>query len=32
MNEIAFAFDDVNSTQTALMNYFSNTKNWNVQM
>lgn len=30
MNEIAFAFDDVNSTQTALMNYFSNTKNWNV--
>lgn len=30
MNEIAFAFDDVNSTQTALMNYFTNTGDWNV--
>lgn len=30
MNEIAFAFDDVNSTQTALMNCFTNTGEWNV--
>ncbi|MBQ9828469.1 MAG: HAD-IC family P-type ATPase [Lachnospiraceae bacterium] len=28
MNNIAFAFDDVNSTQTALMNYFDDTKDW----
>lgn len=30
MNEIAFAFDDVNNTQTALMNYFTKTKEWEV--
>lgn len=31
MNELAFAFDDVNLTQTALMNYFEKTENWIVQ-
>ncbi len=31
MNEIAFAFDDVNSTQTALMNYFTKTGAWSVE-
>ena len=31
MNEIAFAFDDVNSTQTALMNYFTKTGAWTVE-
>ena len=30
MNEISFAFDDVNNTQTALMNYFTDTKEWTV--
>ena len=30
MNEIAFAFDDVNNTQTALMNYFTDTKEWEI--
>ncbi len=30
MNEISFAFDDVNNTQTALMNYFTDTKKWTV--
>lgn len=30
MNEIAFAFDDVNSTQTALMDYFKKTNQWEV--
>ena len=30
MNEISFAFDDVNNTQTALMNYFTDTKAWTV--
>ncbi len=28
MNNISFAFDDVNSTQTALMNYFDDTKDY----
>lgn len=31
MNEIAFAFDDVNATQSALMNYFTKTENWKVR-
>lgn len=31
MNEFAFAFDDVNATQTALMNYFQRTNAWVVQ-
>ncbi len=30
MNEISFAFDDVNNTQTALMNYFTKTSEWEV--
>ncbi|HIT05928.1 MAG TPA: HAD-IC family P-type ATPase [Candidatus Scybalocola faecipullorum] len=30
MNEIAFAFNDVNSTQTALMNYFTKTQAWEI--
>lgn len=30
MNEIAFAFDDVNATQDALMAYFKQTNKWNV--
>ena len=30
MNEIAFAFEDVNATQDALMTYFKNTKQWKV--
>lgn len=30
MNEIAFAFDDVNATQDALMSYFEDTKVWTV--
>lgn len=30
MNEIAFAFNDVNSTQTALMNYFKKTQSWEI--
>lgn len=28
MNEVAFAFDDVNVTQNALMTHFKNTKEW----
>ena len=31
MNEISFAFDDVNNTQTALMNYFTKTQAWQVE-
>ena len=31
MNEIAFAFDDVNNTQTALMNYFTKTQSWEIE-
>lgn len=31
MNEIAFAFNDVNSTQTALMNYFEKTAAWEIE-
>lgn len=31
MNEIAFAFDDINATQTALMNYFTKTAQWEVE-
>lgn len=30
MNEISFAFDDVNATQTALMNYFTKTSRWEI--
>ncbi len=30
MNEIAFAFDDVNATQDALMSYFEDTGEWKV--
>lgn len=30
MNEIAYAFDDVNATQDALMAYFEDTKAWTV--
>ena len=30
MNEIAFAFDDVNATQDALMAYFKPTKQWTI--
>lgn len=30
MNEIAFAFNDINNTQTALMNYFKETKAWEI--
>ncbi len=30
MNEIAFAFDDVNATQDALMSFFEDTKEWTV--
>ncbi len=30
MNEISFAFDDVNATQTALMNYFEKTEQWQI--
>lgn len=31
MNEISFAFNDVNSTQTALMNYFQKTAAWEIE-
>lgn len=31
MNEIAFAFDDVNATQDALMAYFTKTEKWKIQ-
>ena len=31
MNEIAFAFDDVNATQDALMAYFEKTEKWKIQ-
>ena len=31
MNEIAFAFNDVNSTQMALMNYFEKTAAWEIE-
>lgn len=31
MNEIAFAFDDVNATQDALMSYFSKTGKWTIK-
>lgn len=31
MNEIAFAFDDVNATQDALMSYFKQTNQWTVK-
>lgn len=31
MNEIAFAFDDVNATQDALMAYFKKTRQWTVK-
>lgn len=31
MNEIAFAFDDVNATQDALMSYFKKTNQWTVK-
>ena len=30
MNEIAFAFDDVNATQDALMAYFDKTQQWQI--
>ena len=30
LNEVSYAFDDINATQTALMNYFTNGKKWNV--
>ena len=30
MNEVSFAFDDVNNTQTALMNYFTKTQQWEI--
>lgn len=30
MNELAFAFHDVNATQTALMNYFTQTSQWEI--
>lgn len=30
MNELAFAFHDVNATQTALMNYFTKTNQWEI--
>lgn len=30
MNEISFAFDDVNATQTALMKYFTKTGQWQI--
>ena len=30
MNELAFAFHDVNATQTALMNYFTKTSQWEI--
>lgn len=32
MNEIAFAFDDVNATQDALMAYFEKTSKWENQI
>lgn len=28
MNEMAFAFDDVNNTQSALMKYFKKSSRW----
>ena len=31
MNEIAFAFDDVNATQDALMAYFDKTQQWQIK-
>ncbi len=31
MNEIAFAFDDVNATQDALMAYFNKTDQWHIK-
>lgn len=31
MNEIAFAFDDVNATQDALMAYFEKTSKWKIK-
>lgn len=31
MNEIAFAFDDVNATQDALMSYFEKTEKWRIK-
>lgn len=30
MNEISFAFDDVNATQNALMHYFTKTSKWEI--
>lgn len=30
MNEISFAFDDVNATQSALMHYFAKTARWEI--
>ena len=31
MNEIAFAFDDVNATQDALLAYFDKTQQWQIK-
>ncbi len=31
MNHLAFAFDDINNTQEALMEYFTRKENWRVQ-
>ena len=31
VNEISFAFDDVNATQDALMSYFEKTEKWRIK-